>query len=94
MPELLRVGDFILVRGIDKGYIECLNGDNFAAVLFIVEKNTEIVPQNQFYQVPIVEGTELLSGHLRNIYSSPNQHTLLIISSQSNKVEEEDSGRG
>ena len=57
MPAPLRVGDYILVRGTDKCYIECINKDNFVTILFIVGRNTVIVPQNKYCEVPIVEGT-------------------------------------
>ena len=53
----LRVRDCVLVRGTYKGCIEYLNKDNYVTVLFIIERNTEIVPHNQCFQVPIVEGT-------------------------------------
>ena len=56
IPAPLRVADCAIVRGTDKGYIEFLNKDNYVTILFIVERNTEIVPQNQCCQVPIVEG--------------------------------------
>ena len=94
MPEPFRVGDFVLVWGTDKGYIECLNKYNYGTVLFIVGRNKEIVTQNQCFQVPIVESTGSRSGHLRNIYSATYQHTLLIIYSQITQAEEEESGRG
>ena len=38
MIATLRVGDCVLVRGTDKGYIECLNADNYVTVLFIVRR--------------------------------------------------------
>ena len=57
MPALLTFGDCILVRGTDKGYIECINKDNYVTVYFIVGRNTDIVTQNQCCQVPMVEGT-------------------------------------
>ena len=41
------------MRGTDKGYTEYLNEDNYVTVLFIVGINTEIVPHNQYCQVPI-----------------------------------------
>ena len=66
MPATLRVGDCVLVRGTDKCYIECINEDNHITVLFIVGINTEIVTQNKYCQVPIVEGTGSQSGHLFN----------------------------
>ena len=88
MPELLRSRDCILVTGEDKGYIEFLNKNTYVAVLFIVGWTTDILPDNQFCQVPIVEGNGLQYGHLRNIYSAPNQHTLLRISSQRTQHEE------
>ena len=53
MTEFLRVGDCVLVRGTDKGYIECLNKYNYVTVLFIVGRNIEIVPHNQCCQVPL-----------------------------------------
>ena len=70
----------VIVKGTYKGYIKFLNKNNYVTVLFIVGRNTNIVPQDQFCQVPIVEGTGSQSGHLHNIYSAPNQHTLLRIS--------------
>ena len=84
------VRESVLVRGTDKGYIEYLKKDNYVTVLFIVEINTYIVPNNQCCQVPIVEGTGLWSGNLCNIYSSPNKNTLLIISSKIIQDEEEE----
>ena len=57
MSSPMRVRECLLVRGIYKGYIEYLNKDNYVTVLFIIERNTEIVPHNQCFQVPIVEGT-------------------------------------
>ena len=94
MPAPLRVRDCILVRVTDKGYIECLNKDNYDNVWFIIGRNTEIVPQNQCFQVPIVEVTGSRSCHLRNISSAPNKHTLIRISIKSTHAEEEESGRG
>ena len=47
MPVPLRVRECIIVRGTDKGNIECLNKDNYATVLFIVGINIEIVLQNK-----------------------------------------------
>ena len=41
----LHIGDCVLVRGTDKGYIEFLNEDNYVTVWFIVGKNTVIVSQ-------------------------------------------------
>ena len=46
MPEVLRVGYLVLARGTDKGYIECLNEDNYVNVWFMFRRNTGIVPQN------------------------------------------------
>ena len=64
-------------------------------LLFLIfGRNTDIVPQNQCCQVPIVKGTGSRYGQMRSIYSDPNQHTLLRISSQNTQDEEEDSGRG
>ena len=90
----MRVVDCILVRGTDKIYIECINEENYVTVLSIIARNTEIVPHDQCCQVTIVEGTGSRSGHMRNIYSAPNQHIMLIISSQITQSEEEESGRG
>ena len=59
--------------------------------MFIVVRNTEIVPQNQCFRVPIMEGTGSQSGNLCNISSAPYQHTLLIISIQITQAEEEES---
>ena len=81
------------MRGTDKGYIECSNEDNYVTSFFIVGRNIEIVPQNHFFHVPIVEGNGLQFGHLRNISSDPNQHTLLRISIQRTQAEDEESGR-
>ena len=78
------------MRGADKGYIECLNEDNYVTVLFIVGRNTDIIPQNQFCQVPIVEGTGSRSDHMHNISSAHNQYNLIIIFSQSAQTEEEE----
>ena len=75
------------MRGTDKGYTEYLNEDNYVTVLFIVGINTEIVPHNQCCQVTILEGTGSQYGHLRNISSASNQHTLIIISGQSTQSE-------
>ena len=57
MPEPLQFGYYVIVRGTDKCYINCLNEDNYVTVWFIVRRNIEIMPQNQCCQVPIVEGT-------------------------------------
>ena len=59
MPAPLWIGVCVIMGVIDKGYIECLNVDNYVTVWFIVGRNTEIVPQNQCFQVPIVEGAIL-----------------------------------
>ena len=45
------------MRGTDKGYIEFINEDTYVTVLFIVGRNTDIVPQEQCFRLPIVEGT-------------------------------------
>ena len=79
IPAPLRVKYCVIVRGVDKGYIECLNKYNYVTVWFIVGRNIAIVPQKQCCQVPIVEGTESRYGHIYNIFSAPNQHTLIII---------------
>ena len=86
MPETLRVRDCVLVRGTDKGYIECLNKDNYVTVFLIVGRNTEIVTHNQCCHVPIVKGTVSRSDNLHNISSTPNKHALLIIYSQRNQA--------
>ena len=62
MPEPLQFGYYVIVRGTDKCYINCLNEDNYVTVWFIVRRNIEIMPQNQCFQVPIVEGTGSRSG--------------------------------
>ena len=67
MPATLMVRDCVLVRGTDKGYIECLNEDNYVTVLFILGINTKIVPHNKCSQLPIVEGNGSRSGHMHNI---------------------------
>ena len=59
MHVLLRIGDYIIVRGRYKDYIQCLNKYKNVTVWFIVGINTEIVPHNKCCQVLIVEGTEL-----------------------------------
>ena len=82
------------MRCTNRGYIECLNKYNYVTVLFIFGINVDIVPHNQFCQVPIVEGIVSQSGHLLNISSATNQGTLLRISVQSTQSEEEESGRG
>ena len=82
MPEPLRVRDCVIVRGADKGYIEYINKDNYVTVLFIFGRNIEVMPQNECCQGTSLEGTGLKFGHVRNISSAPNQHTLLRISSQ------------
>ena len=79
------------MRGTDKGYIECLTEYNYVTFLFVVGRNTDIVPYNQCCQVPVLEGTGSRSGRLCNIYSDPNQHTLLRISSQSTQADEVES---
>ena len=43
IPAPLQVGDFVLVRGTDKGYIEFLNEYNYATVWFIIGRNKYIV---------------------------------------------------
>ena len=58
MPVLLRFVDCVVVRGTYKAEIQCPNKDNYVTVWFIVGINTEIVPQNQCFQLPIVEVTE------------------------------------
>ena len=40
MPALLRFGDYIILSGINKTYIEYLNKDNYVTVWFIVGRNT------------------------------------------------------
>ena len=45
MPELLLIGDCVIVKGAYKGYIECLNKYNYVTFWFIVGRNTEIVLQ-------------------------------------------------
>ena len=82
MPAKLWVGDCVIVRGTYKCYIECPKKDNYVTVWFIFEIHTEIVQHNQFFQAPIVEGSESQSGHIQNISSATNQHTLIIIFSQ------------
>ena len=47
MPAPIRVRDFVLVSGTDKFYIECLNEVKYVTYFFIVDRNTELVPQNQ-----------------------------------------------
>ena len=76
------------MRGTYKGYIEFLNKNSYVTVLFIVVRNTNIVPQDQFCQVPIVEGIGSRSGHLLNISSATNQRTLLRISIKITQAEE------
>ena len=90
MPEEIWVRYCVLVRGIDEAYIESLNKYNYVTVWFIFGRNAYIMPQNQCYRLPIVEGNGLQSGHLRNISGDPNQHALIIISRQNTA---ESSGR-
>ena len=59
IPTLLPDGYCIIMRGADISYRECLNKDNYVTVWFIVGINTDIVPQNQYCQVIIVEGAVL-----------------------------------
>ena len=47
IPAPLRVKYCVIVRGVDKGYIECLNKYNYVTVWFIVGRNIAIVPQKQ-----------------------------------------------
>ena len=94
MPAPLRVGDCVIVRGADKCCIECLNEDNYVTVLFIIGRNKEIVPHNNFCQVTIVEGTGSQSGNMCNIFSAPNKLALIRISGQSTQAEEEESLKG
>ena len=54
--------DFFLVNGTDKGFIECLNNDNYFTVSFIVARNIEIVPQNECYNLSIVGALDLDVG--------------------------------
>ena len=56
-----------------------VNKDNHVTVWFIVERNTEIVSQNQCCQVPIMEGTGSLSSHLHNIYSGDSGNSSIRI---------------
>ena len=42
----LRIGDCVLVRDKDKGYIECLNKGKYVTVWFIFGINIEMVPHN------------------------------------------------
>ena len=85
MPATLMVRDCVLVRGTDKGYIECLNEDNYVTVFYIVRINAEIVPQNQCCQVPIVEGTELYCTSAQYLHCSESTH---------HESEEKEAGRG
>ena len=94
MTEALWVRDCVIVKGTYKDYTESINKDNYVTFWFIVGRNTEIVPHNQYFQVNIVEVNLLQSGHLNNISSAPNQNIFIRISSQITQTEEEASGRG
>ena len=57
IPALFWVRYCILMRGIDKYCIECLDKDKYITVYFIAVVNTYIMVHNKCREVSVVEGT-------------------------------------